>query len=316
MKKSNLICMILISAFMLWSCESFRSENPVVEEIGEENLSILSLEKSESHTKFGAFLSGFEEVPPRVAAGSGAAFFELVEDGEALKFQIRVANTTGITMGHIHIAPLGANGPIIVDLIPLQSPSPLQNGIIAEGIIRVNNFRPTWAGEPFSTLLEYIENGEAYVNIHTVEFPPGELRGQISGIKLPETRSFSTKLTGVEEVPPVDTKAEGKAKFKFNSSLTALDFEIEVCHIENIRFSHIHLGKKGTNGPVVTFLRGDKAVGQVEGLYAKGRLCDEDLIGLMLGGDLHILREAFRTGNAYVNLHTDKHPPGEIRGQL
>ncbi|WP_373496598.1 CHRD domain-containing protein [Aquiflexum sp.] len=50
--------------------------------------------------------------------------------------------------------------------------------------------------------------------------------------------------------------------------------------------------------------------------YALGNLRAKDLVGKMLGGDLLILGEAFRTGNAYVNVLTDKFPEGELRGQL
>jgi hypothetical protein len=35
------------------------------------------------------------------------------------------------------------------------------------------------AGQPFSALINALNNGTAYVNVHTNQFPAGEIRGQV-----------------------------------------------------------------------------------------------------------------------------------------
>lgn len=316
MKNLNKLFLYSGLALLILACESFKQENPIKEIVSEENQKVLKVSNNSAHTKFGAFLTGTEEVPPRDAMGTGAAFFELVDGGNGLKYEIRVANMEGIIAGHIHLGAFGTNGPVVAFLFPNQPASSLVNGVIGEGIITEANLVGPLAGEPFEALVNALNEGNAYVNIHTVTYPGGEIRGQISGVKAGNNRNFTTQLSGNEEVPPVDTKAVGTGVFKFDSKISALNFQVNVAQLEDVRFAHIHIGKKGENGPFVAFLRHDKVEGPVNGVYAKGTLCAEDLIGKMLGGDLLILWEAMRTGNAYVNVHTDKHPPGEIRGQL
>jgi hypothetical protein len=65
-----------------------------------------------------------------------------------------------------------------------------------------------------------------------------------------DSREFETELSGSQEIPPRDTKAEGEAKFKFSRGGTGLAFKLKVSHIRNVFAAHIHCGAKGVNGPV------------------------------------------------------------------
>jgi len=305
------------------ACQSFTEEglqNPVAEsgereihsEANDYNARKVKLER------FGAFLTGTEEVPPIPSSereGSGAAFFEMADNGNSLKYEVWVANMTGIIAGHIHVAPVGVNGGVVVNLNPRASSS-TQNGLIAEGSITRVALVGSLSGYPLDTLFNRLERGLAYVNIHTSRFPEGEIRGQVSRIMPHENGNYDTRLSGAEEVPANDSKARGIANFKFNSDNSALSYQLNVANLENIRASHIHFGKFGANGPVVVGIRTDLVEGSVNGIYAKGVFTKANFSGLLLGGDMIILREAFRTGNAYVNVHTNIFPGGEIRGQL
>lgn len=266
--------------------------------------------------EFGAFLTGTEEVPAVAAPGSGAVSLAVKDDGNSIHFEVRVANTTGITTAHLHRAPIGTNGGVVVTLIPNQPPSGLENGVIAEGIITEGNLSGALAGQPLAALIEDMKNGLIYVNVHTSSNPGGQIRGQVSMVKPEFNKIYVVHLDGKNEVPAVNSEASGVAVFKFNSSNTGLDFQINLNHIADVRFSHIHLAKAGANGPVVVDLRMDKVTGSVSGKYAKGTITAAQLKSLLLGGDLIILKEALRTGNAYVNVHSDNFPGGEVRGQF
>jgi hypothetical protein len=62
----------------------------------------------------------------------------------------------------------------------------------------------------------------------------------------------------------------------------------------------IHIGKKGTSGPVSLPFCPPKCTSPIKGTYTVKAS----------------LRDAIERGGAYVNLHTQKNPGGEIRAQI
>ena len=64
---------------------------------------------------------------------------------------------------------------------------------------------------------------------------------------------FFAKLRGRNEVPPVETDARGEAFFKLSRDELSLKFKLDLFDIEDVVAAHLHIGAKGTNGPVVAF---------------------------------------------------------------
>jgi CHRD domain len=146
---------------------------------------------------FGTHLRGRTEVPARDTQAQGQALFHLSDDGLAMQYKLIVANIDNAFMAHIHMAPAGVNGPIAVWLYPSTTPgitAPLGqgrlDGVIAEGVFTAANFTGPLSGHPMSDLVSAIENGNAYVNVHTNDgvdgtntgagdFPGGEIRAQL-----------------------------------------------------------------------------------------------------------------------------------------
>lgn len=132
---------------------------------------------------FTAHLSGTEEVPPADTRAQGQAIFRLSADGMSLHYQLNVANIENITQAHIHLAPQGVNGPVVVWLYPAAPPAILipgrSQGVLAAGVITEANLVGLLAGQTLGDLTDAMLAGEAYVNVHTSQFPPGEIRGQI-----------------------------------------------------------------------------------------------------------------------------------------
>ena len=106
-------------------------------------------------------------------------------------------------------------------------------------------------------------------------------------------------LTGANEVPAVETTAVGTATVIVNADRT-VNVKVIVQGMTPTA-SHIHLGAAGTNGPVIVPFT--KAA-DYEFIAPPGARLTEDQW------------TAYRNGNLYVNVHSAKHPGGEIRGQI
>jgi hypothetical protein len=144
----------------------------------------------------------------------------------------------------------------------------------------------------------------------------------------PESRNFVAHLTGAEEVPPRDTDAQGQATFRWNAATGEMRYRLIVADIENVFAAHIHCGPFGANGPVgVTLFMGPVGGGPVDGVLAAGKLTAADAGNACGWPDLAAAVTAMRSGNAYVNVHTNDgvdppntgpgdFPGGEIRGQV
>lgn len=132
---------------------------------------------------FTAHLNGDQEVPAAVTNATGQAIFKLSKDGMSMSYKLIVANIEDVRMAHIHLAPAGQNGPVVVWLYP-SAPPPLPipgktNGILAEGVFDASNFAGPLAGSELSDLIDLMKDGRTYVNVHTDAYPGGEIRGQI-----------------------------------------------------------------------------------------------------------------------------------------
>jgi hypothetical protein len=135
---------------------------------------------------FIAPLSGGEEVPAVDTNARGVAILQLSKDGTELSYKLIVANLKNATQAHIHCGAAGVNGPVVAFLFGFDPAGVTVNGVLAEGTVTAANVipRPDSAACPggvanFEELLAKMRSGNAYVNVHTVAYPPGEIRGQI-----------------------------------------------------------------------------------------------------------------------------------------
>jgi hypothetical protein len=123
-----------------------------------------------------------------------------------------------------------------------------------------------------------------------------------------QSASFSASLSGGELVPAIDTTASGSFSATYTDSQISFSLNSDAAGITQ---AHINLGAAGESGAPVVFLFGHVDPGQ-DGISTSGTIMAGDL----LSGDLDSLVAALNSGGAYVNVHTEANPGGEVRGQI
>ena len=127
---------------------------------------------------FVAHLDQNETVPAAAVAtnATGQAVIKVRSGGE-LSFKVLVAGLQNVAAAHIHCGAAGVAGPIGVTLF-LSAPIDV-NGILAQGPIEEPDPGNACGWLDNFDVIDAIEAGDAYVNLHTLQNLSGELRGQL-----------------------------------------------------------------------------------------------------------------------------------------
>lgn len=133
----------------------------------------------------------------------------------------------------------------------------------------------------------------------------------------PNGTVLAAVLLGENQVPPVETDAAGLAVFDLDADAGRLDFQVYVANVEDAVESHIHKGPPNFNGNAVVYLlQPQEEPISGTGLLASGTVTEADLFGVLGLEGFASLVESLHAENLYVNVHTEQHPEGEIRGQI
>lgn len=134
---------------------------------------------------------------------------------------------------------------------------------------------------------------------------------------------FLAAMTTDQQPDEVDTAATGGAVFSLSEDGSELEYALLVSAIEDTNQAHIHLGPAGDTGPIAVWLypgpdaeEPELQEGRFDGILSTGTITDEHLTEEVEGQTVDALVREIENGNAYVNTHTEKHPGGEIRGQV
>ncbi len=139
--------------------------------------------------EFSARLSGSEEVPAVVTDTTGKAEIVFNQDQTKMEFELSVRKGVRVTQSHIHCAPKGVNGPIVVFLAGFHNRGwDVDGSWVQNATATDDNVIPPPAGStcpvPLNNLRDLvaaIRSGNAYANVHTIAHPGGEARGQLHG---------------------------------------------------------------------------------------------------------------------------------------
>jgi hypothetical protein len=147
--------------------------------------------------------------------------------------------------------------------------------------------------------------------------------------------SFSARLRGLSEVPPVATEASGSFSATLSSDGSTLTYKVTYKNLQApILFSHIHFGFPKEAAGIMVFLCGPASgqtggppagtpnpppcqgttSGTVTGSLTAANVIGPNAQGITPGADFAKVVQALREGAAYVNVHSVRSPAGEIRG--
>jgi CHRD domain len=135
---------------------------------------------------------------------------------------------------------------------------------------------------------------------------------------------FRAMMVGIQEVPALFTQGRAVFTARVIENDTAIQFEVTYTDLSGPpAAAHVHLGQRGVSGGVSFFLcggGGQAACPATTSASFSGTVTAANVVGPaaqgIAAGDLAAILKMMRAGVTYANIHTAKHPPGEIRGQL
>ena len=251
---------------------------------------------------FIAPLSGVSETLPVNTEAVGMAVMEVTGSTGVTSGSFNNLSTplaTAINGGaHVHGGLAGMNGPVIFPLNSMPTEDMLSGTFPADDNIRTLS----------TEFMQQLRNRGTYVNVHSENYAPGEIRGQLLPLA---TAYFTANLSGNNSVPPKPSGADGQVKIELNGDEVTMsgafrnltgDFASAIAG-----GSHLHASIAGKNGDVQLFTNAE-----LDDDLKGGRFLAEDNT---FEADIRNIYD-LSFGNLYLNIHTTEYPPGEIRGQV
>jgi hypothetical protein len=232
---------------------------------------------------FNVSLTGAQQVPNVITEEMATATVELDANLKQIQASVDLSDVENVEAAHIHDGDLGFNGDVAFAFTADTN-----------GVYRI---APTDISD---ALMADLQNGEWYINVHTTAYPDGEIRGQIVN---DETVIVTFPLSGQQEVPAVDTAANGYAYAAVDQNDYELILTVRTTGVDNATMAHIHTGRVGTNGDVLVGLEQSDSMAGVW-IVPDSTMIDQATFDVLAGG------------GHYVNVHTPEYPSGELRGQI
>ncbi len=142
---------------------------------------------------YSAALSGANENPPNISAGTGTTTITVDTTASTLRFEAMWSGLTSNTVdAHLHCcAATTANAGVAIGFgafLPAM-PSPMGSIDQTVDLAAAGTYNAAFlaanggtASSAMAALLMGLANGLGYTNIHSAEIPSGELRGNLEGV--------------------------------------------------------------------------------------------------------------------------------------
>jgi hypothetical protein len=233
---------------------------------------------------------GMQMVPPAPSAGSAsiAITHALVED-EHFFIHVNIIGIDDVTDVHLHSGVAGENGPVVAELMPDPDTDKHWSSQIltwdASGVLKRSMTRT---------------ESTAYIDVHTLRQPDGELRGQIVH---PETGTFHA-LRGADVVPAAGSTNSGMVAVTTTDWvgwdwIPEVTVHVNLPGIDDATSVHLRQAAVGQNGPLAYPLERDP--NDPDHWSVSRVVLDHTMVDF---------------GGYYVSVQTPRFPEGELRAQL
>jgi hypothetical protein len=251
---------------------------------------------------FVANLSGDGQTPAVRTDAIGQAV--AAWDGDSLRFAGSFAELSSpldisIAGGaHIHWNIAGMSGPVR-QVLTSDLNMDMTGG---EFPVSSNSFALSASGQ--DSLMQRM----AYVNIHSMDFGAGEIRGQLLPLA---SHYFTATLAAENTLPKVSSMGSGLINLELrgdfltaSGSFNGLTDELDESIAGGV---HIHANRSGFNGGVEFLINSELEADKLSGVF----LADSNR------NEINAMeRVTLMEGGYYINLHSLEHTPGELRGQV
>jgi hypothetical protein len=244
-----------------------------------------------------ATINAAQETPATTSPATGTAI--MLYDVKSNTFDLVVtinnfANT--VANSHIHEAAPGVAGAVV-------TPLGAESVYTRSGNTLTATFHNVTYGGDKPKLLQ----GGAYYNVHSAQFPGGEVRGQLIAQPKRLYANINVAQEQASSTATINSNASGAAIMSYDPQANRMSLRVSLYQFNNtLANSHFHEAAAGTAGGVVTGLGGASVYTNGGGGYYTGTF---DIP--YTGDPVKLL-----TGGAYLNFHSNVYGGGEIRGQV
>jgi hypothetical protein len=239
---------------------------------------------------FGARLNGRSVDPPVATTARGLAAFSLNARRDSLFGSITVDGLSGpITSVTMQTMEQDTSLRVKRDLTAYFAGNRASFTLIGGDVLR-GRLAPLYSDQ---------DSGAFHIIVATAQNPRGEIAGTVA---LETDQPFMAQLDGIQEVPPLpNVSARGLASIVRSKDSSRLFIHAVFNGLSGpITGAHLHYGFAGESGPV--------GINLTE--FVHGNTIDATI------DSVTISQAVLAQGGIYINVHTEQHPTGEIRGQV
>lgn len=245
---------------------------------------------------FDAFADGIQMVPDVVTTGLGICVIRLSPGLDSLYYDVVVDDiNSNIDYAHLHIGDYGLTyGALQVDFSPSISGH------------RIHGFK-TGAGLSAATINKLLVSNLTLI-VHTVDFPGGEIRGQVVRFA---RKGYTFNLEGEQVVPPVITSAYGSGILSVDRNDQNAHLMLAGGNLDQMASQVlINYEVAGQNGPMIFDLSAAMEINATD--VSVDTYWDNDFTPAF---DTNI-SGSLNNDSVYIDVRNETFAGGEIRGQI